>query len=413
MYNQTIAKPITLRRFTGSWIVTFIVLVGGLSAAEAAEWRFEPLIRVAGDFNDNPILSIRTDVDEDISGYIVEGSAKIAYASDTIDFFVRPILRNSVYGSDTDFDTDDQFLRLNFDRKTQSANFRIRGNYSRESVRTAERADTDLEIDDPDEIPEDDSGRVGVRGGREKMQVVPYFLYRMSDVSAVSVALDYTDVRYDDVFAGLLTDYTDTRINASYRRALSQRNTAILAATYRNYQTDQGNNELAGIGLNVGLDRALSQTTRFQAIAGIEDTEVSDIESDLNWVANISLFRRLKTTSLLAQYRRSISASGSDSLATRDSINLNFTRQLSDRISAGLGARVYATNRLDESVVTFDERSYVQLLSQFTWHISPVFSLQANYRYSFLDREELEESSNSNQITVWLSYRPTPMVRSR
>jgi len=130
-------------------------------------------------------------------------------------------------------------------------------------------------------------------------------------------------------------------------------------------------------------------------------------------VASLSYVRRQKTTTLLASYRRSISATGAGALGIRDSFSLNFTRSLNDRISAGIGARVYSTNAIDEDTGPLDERDFLQLRANLTWHMSRTFSLQTDYRYTFIDREVLGESSNSNQVTVWLNWTPTPMVRSR
>jgi len=414
MHKQTITISGARQRLAGLYVISFFVLLGAASSVMAAEWRFEPVLRIAGDFDDNPYLSIRTDVDKDESGFIAEGTARVAYLSQTTDFFMTPTLRSSNYGSDSDLNSDDQFLSLGFGHSTQSTTFRLRGRYARESVRTAERADADLDIEDPDEIPDNESGIVSLLGRRQGMYITPSFEYRMSGVSSIGLELNHSDVRYEDVFAGLLTDYTDSRINASYRRGWTPRTTGIFTATYRNYQTERGQNEVSGAGLTVGLDHRISETTRFRIAGGFENTEVLDDESDVNWVANVSFVRTLKTTRLIAQYRRSISASGSGALATRDSINLNFTRDLSDRISAGIGARVYSTNAIAETAVsTFDERDYVQLRAQFIWHMSTTMSLETNYRYTFLARENVGESANSNQVTVWFNYRPVPMTRSR
>jgi len=392
-------------------IIPIVLVACAVTTVEAAEWRIEPLLRAAADYEDNPYLSILTDF-ESQSGYILEGSAEVAYTSETSNFFITPTLRNRRYGSSSGLDSNDQFLRFGFDTNSRSTAFRIRGNYSRESVQTAERADTDLSITDPELIPDNDTGRIGITDRRERFQVTPYFLFRMSDISAISARLNYQDVRYDQVFAGVLTDYTDARFDLSYRRSWSERNVGILSGTYRRYQTDQGNNVVDGVGFNVGFDRAISETTQFRATAGLENTETASSNSDVNWVTDISLVRQLQTTSLLAQYRRSISASGSGALGERDSINLNFTRRLNDLISAGIGARVYRTNAVD-TALTFDERDYVQLRAQFTWHLSQIFSIDANYRYTFLNRDALLESSNSNQITVWFNYQPLPITRSR
>jgi len=412
MYKQTTARSIVSDRFLILAALAAILCAGAVTTVEAAEWRLEPMLRVAGDFNDNPFLSIGTE-HESVSGYIAEGSMKVAYTADTSDFYITPRFRSRSYGSDEDLDSDDQFLRMQFNRNTPTTNFRVRADYGRESVRTAEIIDTDFDIEDPDEIFNDDSGRIDIRGRRERLLLSPSILYHFSDVSAISARLDYNDVRYDDVFQGQLTDYADTRLNLSYRRSWTPRNTAILAATYRNYQTDRGDNEIDGVGFNVGFDREVSQTTRFRATAGFEDTEVSTDDSEVEWVANVSFTRRLQTTTLLAQYRRSISASGSGRLGARDSINLNFTRDLSDRISAGIGARVYSTNGIGDNATNFDERSYVQLRSQFTWHVREDFSIEANYRYTFLERESFIESSNGNQVTLWFTYQPQPIIRSR
>jgi hypothetical protein len=409
MSKQIMANSIVSSRLRLLSISTALVFFVAISTAEA-QWQIEPYLRVAADVDDNAYLSTGTTHDTE-SGYIVEGSARFGYTSEATDFFITPILRTKSYGSDTDLDSDDQFLRFNINHDTRSSNFQMRGNYSRQSVRTAERADTDFDILDPDEIPDDDSGLVGIKDRREWMQISPTFTYNMSNISSVAVSLNHADVRYDESFLGFLTDYTDTRLGLTYRRIWSERNTGILNATYRTYQTDQGDNEFDGIGLNVGFDRSLSQTTRFRATAGLEDTDVSGDASEVSWVTDISLVRSLQTISLLAQYRRSISASGSGRLGARDSFNLNFRRDLNDRISAGLGVRAYITNPVDPSIVGFDERSYVQLRSQFTWRVTDVFSIDANYRYSFLDRENIGESANSNQVTIWFNYKPNPIIR--
>jgi len=241
----------------------------------------------------------------------------------------------------------------------------------------------------------------------------PSVLYRISNVSAITARVDYQDVDYDEAFFGLLTDYTDARLSLSYSRAFSQRNTAIVGATYRTFETADSFSSVDGIGFNIGFDRRLSETMRFRAKAGLEDTELVGADNELAWVADVSLSRQLETISLLAQYRRSVNASGSGQLGARDSINFSFSRELNDKITAGLGARIYSTKAVNETAAAFDDRDYVQLRSQFTWNLSEVFSVQAEYRYTVLDRELLGESSNSNEVTLWLSYQPRPVIRSR
>ena len=54
-----------------------------VTMVEAAEWRIAPMISAGVDYDDNAVLTTRTDVDADISGYIIAARAKFAYASET------------------------------------------------------------------------------------------------------------------------------------------------------------------------------------------------------------------------------------------------------------------------------------------------------------------------------------------
>ena len=409
MTTRTQDDPFTNNRV--SLITCVVSLFAMLSATtiQGAEWRIEPLIRAAGNFDDNATLAVRTDAEEEISGYIIDARARFAYASPTTDFFVTPILRYRDYG-DPRFDADDQFLRLDYEHETQKNNFRVRANYDTESVRTAERADTDLDVEDPDEIRDEDTGRVIFLGQRERIELIPTWSYRLSDASSLSTNLAYRDVQYDENFAGLLDDYSNGRVNLSYRRSWTPRYSAIVMGTYRQYEPE-GREKVTTAGMKAGIDGAVSRNTRLRVLVGLEGADNESGGRDFEPVADLSLVRRLQTITLLAQYRRSISGGGAGTLSSRDEINLNIRRRLNERISAGLGVRAYATNALEGDVVNFDERDYVQLRAQFTWNLTRTWFVEADYRYTVLNRQLIGESGNSNDVTIWIGYRPTPIVR--
>jgi hypothetical protein len=395
---------------TSSYVssMTCIASVLALLAAtpvQGAEWQIDPLIRVAANFDDNATLSFRTDNEESISGYILEGSANFAYASELTNFWVRPILRFRDYG-DPQFDENEQFLRLQFDHEAQRNNFRIRANYDREGIRTAERSDADFDVEDPDDIRDEDTGRVFIQGRRERIELLPNWRYRLSDASFLSVGLTYRDVRYEERFEGLLQDYANGRVNISYQRSWSPRYAVVLAGTYRRYEPETGE-ERTGAGFKAGIAGRLSENLRLRALAGFEETSNGTGGSVRKPVWEMSLVQELQTIELLAQYRRSISGGGSGTVASRDEINLYLTRELNERISAGLGARAYATNALEGDVENFDERNYVQLRAQFIWNLTRQWFVEADYRYTFINRQLIGESANSNDVTIWLSYRPT------
>jgi hypothetical protein len=409
MTKRNQSDPFTTRcvSLISGAVAVFAMLA--MTTVQGAEWRIEPLIRAAANFDDNATLTVRTDEEEEISGYIIDARARFAYASQTTDFFVTPILRSRDYG-DPRFDADEQFLRSELEHNTQKNNFRIRANYDREAVRTAERADVDLDVEDPDDIRDEETAQVRIRGRRERVEVLPSWTYRFSDVSSLSARLAYRDIQYDENFAGVLEDYTNGRATVSYQRRWSARYTAIVNGSYRRFEPE-GREAGTGAGVTAGFAGSLSENTRVRLLVGLEETEIEPGGSSLDWVANVSLVRRLQTITLLAQYRRGIAGGGSGTLSSRDEINLNLTRRLNDRISAGLGVRAYATNALEGDVVNFDERDYVQMRAQFIWNLTRTWFIDVNYRYTFLNRQIIGESANSNDVTIWLSWQPTGISR--
>ena len=406
MTTRTQSDPIT-----SNYVSLLACVASGLAMLAAtpvhgAEWQIDPLIRVAVNFDDNANLSVRTDNEESISGYIAEGSARFAYASELTSFFVRPILRYRDYG-DPRFDENEQFLRLQFDHEAQRNSFRINANYDREGIRTAERSDADLDdIEDPDDIRDEDTGRVFLQGRRVRIELKPLWTYRLSDASSLSARLAYRDTSYENNFDGLLNDYTNARVNVSYKRSWSPRYSMIGTGTYRQYIPDSGE-EKTGAGFKAGIEGELSENLRLRALAGLEETKGETGGSVREPVWEMSLVRQLQTIELLAQYRRTISGTGSGTVSSRDEINLYLTRELSERISAGLGARAYTINALEGDVENFDERDYVQLRAVFVWNLTRKWFVEADYRFTFLNRELLGESANSNDVSIWLSYRPT------
>jgi hypothetical protein len=170
--------------------------------------------------------------------------------------------------------------------------------------------------------------------------------------------------------------------------------------------------DIDGYGVSAGIVHRLSEKTQVRARIGFEDTDESGADTDPEVAGFVTLIRNLETIRLLAQYRRSVSSSGAARVSVRDSLNLNFRRRLSEKISAGLGVRAYQSKEVGGSASN-EDRDYVQLQSSLTWYLTRSFVIEADYRYTVIDRSEgLGESANSNQVTLWFTYQPktTPKI---
>ena len=98
-------------------------------------------------------------------------------------------------------------------------------------------------------------------------------------------------------------------------------------------------------------------------------------------------------------------------MSVRDAFNLNLTRNMSERFAATIGVRAYATKPIDfgDGAGIIFSRNYIQLTARFTWNMSRTFAMETTYQYTILDQEIVGESANSNEIAVWLIYRPSGM----
>ena len=389
-----------------------ISAVFSTGSAQAQSWKFEPIVKVGGEVDDNASLHIRTDEEIKLQGLLLELRAKVDYTSETTMFRVEPRAVIRDYGSgDSQFNSEDFFLRSRFRHDGQASSFGFRADFDNQTVRTAERAISDNEVEDPDDITDDDTGRVILEGTRSKWRFAPNWDYRLSNISSVGVYLDYYDVGYDDEISGTLFDYTDARLNLTYRRAFSDVNTGLVTLTGRQYDSAATPNDISGVGFLVGFERRLSEQMQVTAMIGIEDTDVTGVLLDPEVVGEVTLIRDLDTIRMFARYKRSVNPSGGGRLTVRDAINLNFRRRLSERISAGLGIRAYQTERIP-TITSLDDRQYIQLQSTFLWYLSQSMVIETSYRYTISDRNSIAgERSNSNQLNVWFVYQPRTIPR--
>lgn len=392
----------------GAICVMAIIVTWSASTSDvyAQEWRFDPIVRAGYEVDDNAVLSIRTDEEVAIAGYQGDLLANIDYSSAVTTFSLTPRVRIRRY-DESEFDSTDYFLRAVYRYRTRASNFGIRAFLERESVRTAERAGADLEVDDVGDITNDDSGLVQLGGARDKVRLRPFWSYRVSDTSAIGAEIDYFDVAYDDVFADILTDYTDTIGRLTFSRALSSRTEGIIVGTARRYENDDEVLEFDGYGFLVGFDHALSETISLNVLVGLDSVtfDAANAGDDEAIVGEVTLVRELETIRVLAQYKRAITASGTRVPTVRDNYNLNFTRRLSEKISAGIGARAYQTE-----LISGDSdfgRDYIKIRAGLRWHFTAVFQFEFEVSHTIIDRGgPLSESADSNQAAIWFVYRP-------
>lgn len=382
------------------------------SAATAQEWRIQPEVRVGVEYDDNSRLSTDPAFIQDIDGLLIGASVGINYATQRSTFSIRPRISSRNYDENPDVDSNDGFVDVNFNHKFLKGDFGILASFANESVRTAERSDPDIDEDDPDQIPDDETGLVFTSEDRDRIRVSPQWNYEISERTSLAINAEYLDVSYDGVVISDFVDYSDVRIKGALVKALTERTSAYVGVGARKFDNKVSNSDYDGVSAGIGMRSNISETTRIQAEIGYEDAELKSTgQSDSAVVANVSLVRNFQTVRFLMQLRRTVSPSGNGRVSERDSINFNIRKKFSERVSAGLGLRSSTTEDIVNTTQSSGERDFLQLRAQLDVAISRSFSVEANYRYTNIDRPQADGAADSNSFTLWLVYRPTAIVK--
>ncbi len=389
-------------------VAIFLLAVPGAEA----NWQVAPELGIGVEYDDNTNLNNIPGSSDSDTGYGIEAQATFFYSTELTDFGITPRLRSTRYSDSSDLDSDDYFLKLDFSHDGQKSGLGLRGDFSRESVRTAERSEVDFDIDDPDEIPVDDSGRTLDTGNRDRLRLAPTFNYQLSQRTLLVVGGRYLDTSYDDDVSQLLTGFTQYYGGGWLGYSWSTIDTVSLSAYAGTYEADGSSTDSATKTFGIGYQRKISERTLFKMFVGGDTSEDGIGDEQTNPVGEISVVHQYTTTKVIAAYKRAVSGTGGGGLSVRDAISLNVSRALSERFTLSGGVRFYTTDALDSGNTNFVKRDYLQIRALARWNLSRKVSVDLDYRYTEIDRDAVgidTSSSDSNQFGLWFNWHPKPL----
>ncbi len=371
-----------------------------------SQWRIAPTIGLGIEYDDNAVLVADSALDPSVTGWIAEADAQFLYNSQLTEFVVTPRVHVNRYSDDQALDSEDYFVDLDYKYTTQRARFRVRGNYADESVRTAERSDVDWDVDNPSEIPTDDSGEVLSLARRERVFVAPEWSFQFGQRSRIALGASYLDATYTDQVISTLDDFTETTGNLGLTFDRTERSRWLLSTYYRLNDFSESDQEFEGKGATVGFSYDFSERTTLQVDAGADSTDDEFGTSYTKPIGMISMIHSLDTTRVIAAYRRTVSGSGESALSVRDSINVTATRELNERLSVGAGVYAYQMEPVQDDADSDLNQDYFQFRTTLSWKLTQALSLDLDYHYTYLDRQISDSDADSNRINLWLKYHP-------
>ena len=383
-------------------IAAFGLAVVLISPSAFANWRAVPAVGAGLEYDDNINLNVNTGPDTSVNGYVLDAAVDLVNRSQVSEFKFTPRVLLSRY-DESNLDADNYFANLNYRYTGQRSTFRVWSIYGDEAVRTAEQSVVDFNVDNPDQIPEDNSGRTFGIANRKRIQFRPEWSYQAGERSLIELGIDYIDVAYDNSVALSLSDYDQLTSTAAYSYNFSPRSAFRLSGYYRKNHFDLMDRDLSGYGAALGVSHSISERSRLQINVGMDSTENDLGDNNNSAIGDISLVTDLETSRILAAYRRSVVGSGNGVLQLRDSLNLNYTHQVTERFSIGGGVSAYHATAVGDNTTNLD-RNYYQIRAMFAWHFTRKLSLELDYRYTNIDRAIEAGSAEANRANLWFRY---------
>ena len=400
----------SIHRSLGNFGAAFSLALLVASPSFGAQWYWNPEVSLRSHFNDNQTLSTSSENEDSAFGNDLDAAITLGTETPTAQFRLTPRAKIVRYtGDDSDFDSEDQFVNIFAEKRTQTTAWRLGGDYSRETTLTSELAGGEFEDPDLNDPGQDDTGLVDFTNRRIRWSVRPSFQATLGEKTGLRIQANHTDLSYEEISQGLV-DNDSTRLRATLFRNLSDRTEVQFTAFGRRFEAPDRQNETDSLGVEVALVRDFDDQLQGTASVGFissdfqfVDNGISVDDEDTAALFTMGLRRRFETGTWRAEISRTVNPSGSGFLTSRDQFRLQVNRKFNELWTGRLIARAFTNESLDSNVTSVN-RDYFRVDAGLRWRISETVSLDGLYSFLFQDYEDRDGNADSNQIAVTVSY---------
>ncbi len=274
-------------------------------------------------------------------------------------------------------DRDDPSLSAGWQRDFSRGQFFVTSGYTKSSTRTTEL---------------NRSGLVAADGSAISKSVNLGLSYLLTDRYTLSTGLGYQSQEYTSIG---LVDYTSKTINAKLSYLYSPTLAAFIHTSLNRY-------EETGITSGSRISKSTSAGVNYQAndrLTMVASAGVNQVSSGgRGWIGAYSLGYFLDDkSSINASITRSVSPSGLGGFEKSDSMNINYTRDLSarDRVGADFGWNI---NR------SINQTRNKQLNAWYVHDLSQEWSLRANTQYRTLENGSQQADGYLVGLSIVFQY---------
>jgi len=363
-----------------------------LPVLQAAEWSVSGTVNPSLEYDDN-IFMRDTDKLGDYHA-TMKPTLKIMHELENAETSLSAGYTIDRYDALSEQDTENPFVNVNTQYSTQRSQWGLDISYAESTSR-----------DDA----ADDTGDFETNSISTTESISPSFSYQLTERDSLSVNASYSEREYST------TDFSNSRnrqLSTSWQHQFTERFNGGVSFSFGNNKsnsltsftdddtynlsltTNYDLSEVWGINGSVGVRQLDSERT--DGFGVTEKNKSSGSSLDLT----ISYKKNQDTASV--SLSRSVSPSSSGEVNEQDKISANWSRNLTENLSAGINASFQTTRSADGA--NNDDRENISVSPTLNWTFSPDASLGLSYKYRQQKESDAGTTASSNAIMLTLNY---------
>lgn len=414
----------------------FVLVVSRI--AYAAEWFMQPSVKAGREYNDNITYTLQPH--NAVYGTSVGAILDAGVRSDIWQVNGNVDYRKKSYSS-TNLDSNDHSFNLSSFFQTPRSVWQLNGTSAKSSLVTEQQSNVNTGLTQKNIV-------------QDTRNISPMWTWSMTEVTRIRLAYQVSDVSYVNGEGSLLYDYRQQSTTVSILHQLNPQDLITIDTGYSYFRVPKTGVVSRGPSVQAGLTRQFSETLKGSIAAGArKTTTIIPSETPLydypdqqsltdcvdraffngqnpyiacitgfastaqradttNITYNINLEKKFSGAQVNFFLTRTITPTASGAESKTNSLNLDVTKPLTQKLTASFKMYAYRTSTIGGNISSVD-RQFYQFEPRLNWRWTEELSLNGSYRYSHLKRENDQRSVIANSVYLTLMYQWPRMGFSR
>lgn len=391
-----------------------LVAVSAPVLCVAAEWSVKPSVSLREDYNDN--IQLSTLPHDSIWSTVVTPAVNFSRETDTGAVSAGARFSARRYSGNQITDRNDQYYTFSGQRSSDKNQLGVVASLTRDSA----------------------AGQV--LNQRDYITLNPSWTVRLDERNSVKVDYQYDKSKYLDAVNTSQTGYDNRSLSGKWIYLFSELDEISVSAYSSKYETSTGSRKSDSSGIQAGVKHKFSETLVGSASVGRRTTNttvkelqcvdgfvvnffgnaiwscdltsfglpgtwqnVDKVDTDSGSVLTFSLNQNTETLGMGAEFKRSVSPSGTGYLVETDSVNLSANKSLTPNLTLRLNVNA-TDNRYVGNVSSSNNNRYYNINPALNWRMTEWWTLDAGYGYTSQKYKAATSSSTSNAVYVNFTY---------